>query len=323
MSETTTETPSEVTKVARDLREIEDMSALLLTQAVHKANDSEIPGGAAMVALAGVANQEAWGNLVDTALRLAYDAGSDLPEIEDEEDWEPPLQTLCFWTEQLRAEHGNEYDMRPTVVSEINYLRYMLNWLWENETHWDDFARDIRKARVRLENTLYAGRRVERTRVPCNADECETKPRLIKTRGEAVDGSQDRHKCPGCKKRYDEDDFARAYAAQLRSKGAERFVQIRDAIGTLRALGRSENTIRSWLAPYEKHVANSCADCDLTWERGTDECPECEKPTEKVVERRPEDVVHAYCETGTHRVWVWWPDLWLLHVNTATRRRVA
>lgn len=282
----TTEAPTTdaVTKVARDLREIEDLSALLLTQAVHKANDREMPGGQAMVALGNVANQEAWSNLVDTALRLAYDNGDEPPELDDEDDWEPPLQTLCFWTEQLRREHGNEYDLQPTIASEVNYLRYMLNWLWDNEPHWGDFARDIRKARVRLENVLYAGRRAERTRVPCNADDCERKPRLIKTRGEAIDGSQDRHKCPACKKRYDDDDFNRAYAEQLRSQGAERFVSLPDAVGTLRALGRSERTIRKW---FEK----------------------CE--------------VNAYCDPVTHAVWVWWPDIWRLHNATTTRKRVA
>lgn len=271
-----------VTKVARDLSAIEDLACHLEAQAIAKANDREMPGGAAMVALAGVANLEAWSNLVDTALRLAYEAGEEPPELDDEDGYEPPLQTLCFWSEQWRREQGAEYGQRPTISSEANFLRYLLGWAWDNEAKWDDFARDIRKARVRLENTLYAGRRVERVRVPCDNPECETKPRLIVTRGEAIDGSQDRHKCPACKKRYDDDDYRKAYAKQLRSQGAERYVPIVDAVATLRAQGRPERTIRKWLA-------------------------ECE--------------AHAWCDPVTREQWVWWPDLWRLHLTTKTRNR--
>lgn len=282
-----------VTKVARDLREIEDLSALLLTQAVHKANDRDLPGGDAMVALGNVANLEAWQNQVDTTLRVAYEHGDELPEIDDADDFEPPLQTLLFWSEQLRREHGDEYGQRPTISSEIKYLRFMLNWLWDNEPHWDDFAKDIRKARLRLENVLYAGRRVERTRVPCVNEACEKRPNLIvvRARRQFVDrhgmnelSAVDHWKCPACKQRYDVDEYERAYAKRLQSEGAERFVKIGDALAVLKAQGRAERTIRKWLGRCE---------------------------------------VESYCNPTTHETFVWWPDLWRLHLSTATRTRSA
>lgn len=281
MNESTEAQAGPVVKVARDLTEIVNMTAELDDQAEHKANaridGTGLPGGLAMVAMAGVANLEAWEHRYEAAERL----GQDTSWIEDEDDtWEPPLQTLCFWSEQWRAEHGAEYDQRPTVASEANFIRFLLDWAWDNELHWDDFAADIRKARVRMENVLYAGSRPERTRIVCNR--CDAKPRLIVLRGKADDCSDDMWKCPGCKVRLDAEDVRRAHAAMLRSEGAERWIAQADAIGTLKAQGRPERTVRAWLAAGEGS---------------------------------------AYCDPVTHQVWVWWPDLWRRHLVTGTRKK--
>ena len=244
MSETVQASP--VVKVARDLTEIVELAARLLSEAEHHANDSLMPGGLAMVALGGVANLEAWEHRYEAAEHY----GRPADHVLDEDDtWEPPLQTLCFWSEQWRAEHGNEYDKTPTITTEANYIRWALDWAWDNELHFDDFAVDIRKARVRMENLLHAGSRPERSRIVCNA--CEAKPRLLVRRGEAPDCSDDEWKCPGCKVRFDNDGVQRAHAAMLRSEGAERWVAQADAIATLRSQGRPERTVRAWLAEGE------------------------------------------------------------------------
>lgn len=284
MSELTSVEPHPTVKVARDLTEIVAMCAQLDDQAEHKANatidGTSLPGGAAMVALAPVANIEAWGNLEATTERM----GRDYVSVEDEDgDWEPPLQTLRFWSEDWRRIHGKEYDgFRPTVASEANFVRWALDWAWENELRWDDFATDIRKARVRIENVLYAGNRAERTRIVC--DQCDAAPRLIRKYGNAVDGSDDWWLCPRCKWRFDAKGISGAHSKMLRSEGAERWVQQADAIGTLKAQGRDERLIRRWL------------------EQGEGE---------------------AYCDPVTHAVFVWWPDLWTKHLTTATRNRSA
>lgn len=263
-----------VTKVARNLSAIEDMTAALLTQAVHKANDREMPGGDAMVALASVASPEAWEHIFEAA--EAHER--DTTYADDQDDtWEPPLQTLLFWSEQWRAEHGYELDRRPTIASEAGFIRWALNWAWENEAKWDDFARDIHRARLRLEDVLYAGRRAERSRVVC--PDCDG-VRLIKVYGETE--RFDGWKCPACKKRLDADEFKRAHAKQLRSQGAERYVQWRDALATLRTQGRPERTVRQWVIDGE---------------------------------------VDGFCDLSTRVLWVWWPDLWRLHVATPTRQR--
>lgn len=273
--EPTTDDPT--LKVARDLTAIAELADDLEAEAFHAANSRDLPGGAAMVALGPVASHEAFLNVFDTNERI----GRDTTYMRDDDDeWEPPLQTLRYWSEPIRTAHGSDYEMRHTTASEAAYLHGALDWIVAHEPRWDDFARDVNRARRRLEDVLHAGRRAQRVRVSCDADDCERKPRLIKVYG--PDPADDHHKCPACKRRYDDDAFSRAYARQLRSAGAERFVRVADAVGVLRAQGRSERTIRKWFA-------------------------ECQ--------------VEGKCDPVTHEVWCWWPDLWRLHLTTPTRER--
>lgn len=279
MSEPTTHVHP-TAKVARDLTEIVDLHERLAAQAEHQATHSLMPGGHAMVALAPVANLEAWENLNDATERYAKAYTS--AEDEDPDEAWSPFQILEFWSEQWRREHGAEYGTRPTITSEANFIRWALDWAWDNEPAWDDFAADVRRARVRLEDILHAGNRVELSRIVC--PDCDSKPRLIVLRGVADDGSDDRWKCQACRARFDTDDVRRAHAKMLRSEGAERWVHQVDAIATLKTQGRSERTVRSWLADGEGN---------------------------------------GYCDPVTHQVWVWWPDLWRKHLTTPTRKRVA
>lgn len=267
--------------VATNLSAILDLAADLEDQAINDANDHLMPGGLAMVALGVVANLEAWAHKLDAAERRAIEEGAPMPLHEDADDWEPPLQTLLFWSEDLRRIHGYETDKRPTLASEANFVRHYLDWLWENEPHFEDFARDISTARRRLEDTLKAGDRAERIRVVCDRDYCEKPSRLILVYGDTPE--QDAWKCPACKHRFDHDDMKRAHAKQLRSEGAEKFVPLVDAVGTLRAQGRGERTIRRWLA-------------------------------EGQVEKR---------RTPAGRVEVWWPDMWRLHLTVPTKTRAG
>ncbi|MCM0619808.1 hypothetical protein [Nocardioides bruguierae] len=146
----------------------------------------------------------------------------------------------------------------------------------------------------------------------------------------------DRWKCPACKHRFDDDDFQRAHAAQLRREEAEKYVALPDARSTLASLGRPVRTIAKWLGPQLEHVADHCTECDATWPPG--EFPACpadifEPATHELVrcggELRaafagdPEAVIDGYCELKTRRVWVWWPDVWRLHLATPTRRRTS
>lgn len=318
-----------VVRVARDLSAILELAAALEPQVVHKANDRFMPGGLAMAGVGAVANLSEWAEQLEA---LEHHAIADptrwvWPEIEDDDEYEPPLQTLLFWSEAWREEHGYPLPARPTLTSEANFIRWALGWAWDNELRWDDFATDINHARLRLENVLYAGKRVERTHVHCDQTLCETRPRLIKVNPE---GDEDRWKCPSCHHKFDPTEFRKAYAAQLRSESAAKHVPLADAVYTLRAQGRGERTIRRWLKPAER-VGDRCVECGNRWPAQehaacpaeTEDGEECGGDLMPVWKGDLDAVVEGYCEVATHKVWVWWPDLWRLHVSTRTTPRRA
>lgn len=264
-------------KVAQDLRVIESLGRRaevgkpdrLLTQAVHLADDPLMPGGLAMVALADAASQRRYADLLDEAERAAIEAGVNLPEVADDDEWEPPLQTLRFWSEVWRAEHGMDYEgFRPTVATEAAFIRHVLEWAWANEPHWDDFARDITKARGRLESVLADGFRPSMRGVSCMYDECRG-ARLIRTTVAKTDkktGAKtwvltDWH-CPECERTWTEDEYQRhVYAAIHREKtlvvtdGERTEVWCTVELAAKR-VGRPESTVRVWL--HREQVAEVC-----------------------------------------------------------------
>lgn len=275
-----------VVKVARDLREILRLHDELLAEAEASGDHPSIPGGAAMVALGNVANMETWENLHQASER--YGRAYTSVESEDPDDAWSAYQLIEFWSESWRRERGEDYDMKRTIGTEANYVRGRLEWAAEKEPHFTEFAADINRARLRLEDIVHQGERVERTRIECNQCEPrrpdESRTLLIRLYGAAPDGSDDRWKCPSCKVRLDADGIHRAHAKMLHSEGAERWIHQGDAIGTLRAQDRPERTVRQWIS---------------------------------------EGIGTAFCDPVDHSVWVWWPELWRKHLTTATRKRGA
>jgi hypothetical protein len=268
-------------RVARDLRAIAQMEMQMIEQAVNDANSTLMPGGLAMVALANVANQEAFANLIDAAetraIKLAkryeLDPADLMPAIEDD-DWEPPLQTLCFWSEAWRAELDMVADFRPTVTTESNFLRWAAEWAWSNEPKWDDFVRDVGKARARLEAILSEGQRPVARGVSCMYDECRG-ARLIRTTVPAADkdGNKiwrltDWH-CPRCKRSWDEESYQRhVYAAIHRAKtyiaatdhGTEVWCTVDVAA---KRVSRPQSTIRVWL--HRHQISEVCVLAQRRW----------------------------------------------------------
>ena len=119
----------------------------------YDANDREIPGGDALAARAHVASPEAWENVYEAAEAR----GLDVSHVQDEDEGDaPPLQTLLFWSEQWRDEHGYILDGRPTIASEVNFIRWCLPWAWDNEPHFGDLADDVRSVVTKLEAILAA-----------------------------------------------------------------------------------------------------------------------------------------------------------------------
>lgn len=248
-------------RVAQNLTAIVDLSERLEEQAINDANDSLMPGGLAMVALAAVANLEAWGHKLEAAEQRARDYGLSIA-VDDDDDWEPPLQSLLFWSEDLRRIHEFEHEGRPTIASEASVIRWALDWLWENEPHFEDFAADISKARGRLEVLLAEGLRAKRG-VPCLSVECDggvliqpVAPRRDPHWCDGHDGVchlphehcphdrgglRDEWVCPSCDRRYGVEDYRRA-VAQSAFLSAD-WLPIEDAMART---GAKRGSIQSW-----------------------------------------------------------------------------
>ena len=100
-----------VVKVAQDLTAILDLCERLLTQAVHTANDRELPGGEAMVALGPVADPHAYAANGEAA-EYRHEANprrwpdETLDMAHEDDDLAPVLQTLWFWSDDIRTRLG-------------------------------------------------------------------------------------------------------------------------------------------------------------------------------------------------------------------------
>lgn len=150
----------------------------------------------------------------------------------------------------------------------------------------------------------------------------------------ASDPQHDRWKCPSCRHHFTDAELQRAHARMLWRPEAERWVRLPEAIATLKAQGRGERTIRRWLAPHLELV-DRCTECAAIWDH--QEHPACpatvrdsggaEEPCGGLLVERwhgnAEAVVAGYCDPATHATWVWWPDLWRLHLATRSTIRAV
>lgn len=198
-------------QVAQDLTAITDLAG-------HIAEHVDRVDCDAMAELGPVASPEAWQHQIDARDELARRAAEmglppdrfDTSHVADHDDgWEPCLQTLRYWSEDWRREHDRESDLTPTIASEVAFIRSCLEWAYEHEPRWEDFADDIHAARRRLEDELRAGERAERG-VPCMYDECGG---AVLSRRRWLD---EPWRCPRCRREWDDDAYARmVYQAHL------------------------------------------------------------------------------------------------------------
>lgn len=236
--------------VARDLTTIVEYATMLHDQAIHNATDRLMPGGEAMVALGPVANQEAWEHRYETAERLALDT----TYVELEDDDVPPLQTLRYWSDRYRTTLGAEWDHIPTIASEVNFLKFHLyDYIAVHEPMWDHFAKDVARAKFRLEAVLHAGERAERG-APCLYEACggvRLVRKLVPFRDD--DGNKAWRKsdwnCPRCHRSWDQDRYAAMVTA---ASEAAKFEDIDGETWcsddyAARKVGRSVKTVRTWV----------------------------------------------------------------------------
>ena len=148
-----------ITRVAQDLTAITTLYRQLPEQAINDSDNPAIPGGRAMIALAPVANLEAWENLNDATER--YGKSYTFADVEDPDDAWPAFQLIAYWSQQWRRTRDAEYVTRLSLPNEVNFLRYSLEWAWEtlDPKQWAEFEANIHSARTRLENIVGDGQR--------------------------------------------------------------------------------------------------------------------------------------------------------------------
>jgi hypothetical protein len=253
-----------ITKAATHLTEIGKLAKWLEDQALHRSDDRLMPGGRATVALAHVGSPREWAENINadeiyhltTCTKASHARCRYAEAAADEDNDEPVLQTLLFWSEAWRTEHGYQLDRRPTIGSESNFLRGSLEWAWANELHWEDFVADLEAAQTKLENLLMQGIRSERG-VPCMYDECKGKRvvrKMVPTRdvhGNKVWRLTDWH-CPRCHREWNEERYkasiaAAAWAAQSEDIEGEVWCTAKYAA---RRVDRTESCVRGWITKH-------------------------------------------------------------------------
>lgn len=275
-----------ISNVSDNLAKIIDMAQRLEARALDRANDRLMPGGEALVNLAGSSNRYEWQRRIDVAERPDEDGVSHVVNVdhEDPDELWPPITILRWWSDDYRQQLGMERDpgWRPTLVTESTFLRNrdVAEWIWQHEVRWDDYAADVARARAKLENILIEGNRSERSRVVCGSPDCEDPRTLIRVyakrrpvawgcgecgqaqahpapcegchaeslveEGWSSDVADDLWKCGSCKRKYNHDDVEKFYAQQLRTAPAERWVATSHAVQLMRDQGWQERVVRAW-----------------------------------------------------------------------------
>ena len=106
---------------------VDQQKPTLLTQAVHLANASvdghSLPGGMAMVSLAPVVRLSKWSDQIFEAERVWFETNLGAPieqrpdfGADEDDSWDPALQTLRFWTDHYRRVLDMQYGIISTLV---------------------------------------------------------------------------------------------------------------------------------------------------------------------------------------------------------------
>lgn len=209
-----------IAETSRNLDQILDLCVALPARAADLGGSVLMPGGDAMVELGPVARADVWlrRQELDQAAGIRHDHAED---ADPDEHW-TAYQTLRFWSESWRIDRDADYpDLRPTIETEAKWLRANLDSL-RFELHFEEFAADVKAAKIKLENRTVSGIRPSFTGIPCVDPACDgtrlqrwTEP----TRGK--DGTRvwrlSDWRCPRCRLSWDEDAYARLEASHRRA----------------------------------------------------------------------------------------------------------
>jgi len=238
-------------RIAQNLSAIEDMFARLRTEAINRAGDPNIPGGAAMVLLGPGADIEAFGYAQMSEL---FGRTRGTTEIALAGDVEPPLSFLAGWADIIREARGQEPSRkRATIAREVRYLREAADWVLATDDDgrlwWMqalDFTDGLYKVRRAMENALKAGKRRQWINAECKNCERREKLFLLK-KGKAEDGSMDMWQCGSRKHTFDIKGVRDCWTQMFIRRGdAPEWVTLRQAAS---AVNRAVGTVYKWTLP--------------------------------------------------------------------------
>lgn len=142
-----------LTSMAQDLTEIVRLYGELHEEAESRASHKGIPGGDALVYLGPVSLTNDWQARFDAA----EESGDDTMYANDQVAERHLLIVLGDWSENVRAERGEQTALRITVERAADYLRKVLPWIVEEYDAAPMMASELRGCRTALENLLHDG----------------------------------------------------------------------------------------------------------------------------------------------------------------------
>lgn len=240
--------------IARDLRAIANLYVDLHWQVRASTNDRDFPGGRALNMLAPASTEQDWQQQYEVAEAAIWNSDRPWAAFEDYIDDQldidvHPVNVLGSWALLIREERNQPTDLKQTLSRSMDYITGSLDWMLSTDECGDavflpvtEVAADLAKVKRAMENILKSGKRAERVRVTCTNEQCAEKPRLVKDYG--AQARWDVHRCPKCKKRYDEREFKKARSENYRSKGTEKFVSAHLAKTAIKA---DRRTFWSWM----------------------------------------------------------------------------
>lgn len=258
-------------RIGQNLSAIEDMFTRLRAEAINRAGDPNIPGGAAMVLLGPGADIEAFGYAQMSEL---FGRTHGVTEVPLAGEVEPPLSFLAGWADIIREARGQEPSRkRATIASEVRYLRDAADWVLATDDDgrlwWLpalDFIDGLHKVRRAMENVLKDGIRHERINAECKF--CDKPERLIVMKGDAEDGSKDWYRCPSGKHSYDIKGVRECWTQMFIRRGdAPEWVTLRQAAA---AVNRAVGTVYKWTLPKLDTDGRPVSDAIVDSERRDD-----------------------------------------------------
>lgn len=154
------------TRMARNLREILQLSESLADEATEHPNDREFPGGEAMNLLGPAASMAEWERIFDEI----ESGGGDTSYASLQEGQRHPRLVLGDWEERVRHERAQPSGLRMTLRRSADYLLGSLDWAI---THFDGapvMDRELSEVVSMLENVLHDGVRHDSSAAACFKD---------------------------------------------------------------------------------------------------------------------------------------------------------